>query len=48
MQRRNRKRSNGFARGLKATREVLDNIPVLKGPKSFLYEALQGLFPALA
>ncbi|WP_425057888.1 ISLre2 family transposase ISAmde2 [Sporomusa carbonis] len=33
---------------LKAAREVLDNIPVLKGPKSFLYEALQGLSLALA
>lgn len=33
---------------LREAREVLDNIPVLKGPKSFLYEALRGLSLAFA
>lgn len=33
---------------LKIAREVFDNIPVLKGSKSFLYEALQGLSLAFA
>lgn len=33
---------------LQRTREMLGNIPVLKGAKSYLYEALQGLSGALA
>jgi len=33
---------------LKVARELFDNIPVLKGSKSFLYEALQGLSLAFA
>jgi hypothetical protein len=33
---------------LKMAREIFDNIPVLKGSKSFLYEALQGLSLAFA
>lgn len=33
---------------LKAAYEVLDNLPVLKGPKNFLYDALQGLSLAFA
>lgn len=33
---------------LKVAREVFDNIPVLKGAKSFLHEALQGLSLAFA
>ena len=33
---------------LKVAREVIDNIPVLKGSKSFLYEALRELSLALA
>jgi len=33
---------------LQATREILDNVPVFKGAKSYLYEALRGLAGALA
>lgn len=33
---------------LQRTREMLENIPVLKGAKSYLHEALQGLSGALA